>query len=112
MHSPQRFSLQSLKRPSSSLTIVSLTMTVQVPTPDSPLKDSVRYHVDFINHNSPMDHRHKRPIHVTCLSCVVSSGCAKVADQAFGASQLHTEVASTRMVHIHRHRDVLKSFEI
>lgn len=37
MASPHRFSCQSMKVPLYSLTIVSLTITVHLPMPDSPL---------------------------------------------------------------------------
>ena len=37
MHSPHRFSLQSRNLPSNGFTLVSLTIIVQVPIPDSPL---------------------------------------------------------------------------
>lgn len=37
MHSPHRLSFQSANVPLNSLTLVSLTMTVQLPMPDSPL---------------------------------------------------------------------------
>ena len=74
--SPHRVSLQSVNVPLWSLTIVSLTTTLHLPIPVSPLRiQSVKCFL-FKVHCShlPMRYRHESPVFIAC-ACVIKPSC-------------------------------------
>ncbi len=63
MDSPQSFKCQSTNVPLCSLTIESLTIIVQVPTPDSPLPKLVNpSRINIVDLYSPVNNGHESPI--------------------------------------------------
>lgn len=70
--SPQSLRCQSMKVPLCSLTMVSLTIIVQVPTPDSPLGD-ISIDKEKARGYIPMNNRHEGPIIVSFCAGIQAS---------------------------------------
>src|SRR2546423_9893724 len=111
MHSPQRFSLQSRNLPVISLTCVSLTMMVQVPIPDSPLKP-VRIAWETKVGSLPMSHRHKCPVFIATSEGIVCPCSSDMADYPFRASKFDTQITSPGVIHIHCDSHVFEALQI
>ena len=111
MDSPHNFRCQSMKVPLFAFTSVSLTITVQVPIPDSPLLMLMRTDI-CMRCDLPMNDRHESPVFISCRALVQPSCSSKMADNLVGTDQFYTEVTSTRMINIHRHSDVFKALKV
>lgn len=59
-----------------------------------------------------MSNGHEGPIDIANLGTVGFPRRTQVADNAFRAAQLHAEIPTARMVHIHGHGDMLQSGDV
>lgn len=114
MDSPQSLRCQSVKVPVCLLTMVSLTMMVQVPTPDSPLgkvswclgEDGER------GGYAPMRDAHEGPVDITGGDGIGRSGDGQMAHNLARTDQVDADVATTGVGHVHGDGYVLKALEV